>query len=74
MINAIIGFVQESKAEAALEAIRAMLSPRTTVSEAEAGCNCGNQGDVMFHSISIVIVSGRNAGSAVFIFLYMKRK
>lgn len=51
-----------------------MLSPRTTVSEAEAGCNCGNQGDVMFHSISIVIVSGRNAGSAVFIFLYMKRK
>lgn len=31
VINAIIGFIQEGKAEAALEAIRAMLSPRATV-------------------------------------------
>ncbi len=31
MINAIIGFIQEGKAEAALESIRAMLSPRANV-------------------------------------------
>src|SRR3569623_1552414 len=31
VINAILGFVQEGKAEAALDAIRAMLSPRATV-------------------------------------------
>ncbi|GAB3379240.1 cation-transporting P-type ATPase [Azotobacter armeniacus] len=31
VINAIIGFIQEGKAEAALDAIRAMLSPRATV-------------------------------------------
>ena len=31
VINAIIGFIQEGKAESALDAIRAMLSPRATV-------------------------------------------
>jgi len=31
VINAIIGFIQEGKAEAALDAIRAMLSPHATV-------------------------------------------
>ena len=31
VINAFIGFIQEGKAEAALDAIRAMLSPRATV-------------------------------------------
>ena len=31
MINALIGFIQEGKADAALDAIRAMLSPRATV-------------------------------------------
>ena len=31
IVNAIIGFVQEGKAEAALDAIRAMLAPRATV-------------------------------------------
>jgi magnesium-transporting ATPase (P-type) len=31
LINAIIGFIQEGKAESALDAIRAMLSPRATV-------------------------------------------
>ncbi|MDG9927552.1 MULTISPECIES: cation-transporting P-type ATPase [unclassified Pseudomonas] len=31
LINAIIGFIQEGKAEAALDAIRAMLSPHATV-------------------------------------------
>jgi len=31
VINAVIGFVQEGKAESALDAIRAMLSPRATV-------------------------------------------
>jgi len=31
VVNAIIGFVQEGKAESALDAIRAMLSPRATV-------------------------------------------
>lgn len=31
LINAVIGFVQEGKAESALEAIRAMLSPHATV-------------------------------------------
>ena len=31
VINAVIGFVQEGKAEAALDAIRAMLSPQATV-------------------------------------------
>ncbi len=31
VINAIIGFIQEGRAEAALDAIRAMLSPRATV-------------------------------------------
>jgi len=31
VINAIIGFIQEGKAEAALDAIRGMLSPRATV-------------------------------------------
>ncbi|MDR0775202.1 MAG: cation-transporting P-type ATPase [Azonexus sp.] len=31
VINAVIGFIQEGKAESALDAIRAMLSPRATV-------------------------------------------
>ena len=31
VVNAIIGYIQEGKAESALEAIRAMLSPRATV-------------------------------------------
>ncbi|MCL4697484.1 MAG: HAD-IC family P-type ATPase, partial [Burkholderiaceae bacterium] len=31
VVNAIIGFIQEGKAESALEAIRSMLSPRATV-------------------------------------------
>ncbi len=31
VINAVVGFVQEGRAEAALESIRAMLSPRATV-------------------------------------------
>lgn len=31
VINAIIGFIQEGKAESALDAIRAMLSPHATV-------------------------------------------
>jgi magnesium-transporting ATPase (P-type) len=31
VINAVIGFIQEGKAEAALDAIRAMLSPHATV-------------------------------------------
>ncbi|GIX08927.1 HAD-IC family P-type ATPase [Elioraea sp.] len=31
LINALVGFVQEGKAEAALEAVRRMLSPRATV-------------------------------------------
>jgi len=31
LVNAVIGFIQEGKAESALEAIRSMLSPRATV-------------------------------------------
>jgi magnesium-transporting ATPase (P-type) len=52
VINAIVGFVQEGKAEAALEAIRGMLSPKATVIRAGARTTLPAEdlvpGDVVF--------------------------
>ena len=43
IVNAIIGFIQEGKAESALNAIRAMLSPRATVIRAGQRREIGDQ-------------------------------
>ncbi len=56
VINAIVGFIQEGKAEAALDAIRAMLSPHATV--IRDGRHCEIDAADLVPGDRVVLVSG----------------